>query len=295
MRWMKPRNVLCAALAAVCLSALACAADPPAGVPRLFVAGDSTAFGYEPNPRNQQGWAAVLQPYFDGQKLRVVNAARGGRSSRTFITEGLWDQLLAQLRSGDYVIIQFGHNDAGPVNEEPPGSKRPPRARGTLPGIGTESREIDNLVTGKHETVYPFGWYVRKMIRDVRAKGATPILLTPTKANSWKRGRIPCAFEKYRQWTYQLATQEEVIYLDLSRITADRYQREGPVAVKSQFIDGDNLHTNLAGAKANARDVVSGLRALDTLPLRDMLSKEGRNVSADTGPPGDSVCAAPQP
>jgi lysophospholipase L1-like esterase len=292
---MKPRFVLLAALAASCLSSTAWTAEPAAGAPQLFVAGDSTAFGYEPNPRNQQGWAAVLQPYFDAGKLRVVNAARGGRSSRTFITEGLWDQLLTQLRKGDYVIIQFGHNDAGPVNEEPPGSKRPPRARGTLPGIGAESREIDNLVTGKHETVYSYGWYVRRMIQDVRAKGATAILLTPTKANSWKRGQIPCAFEKYRQWTYQLATDEKVVFLDLSRITADRYQREGSATVKAQFIDGDNLHTNLAGAKANARDVVSGLRALDTLPLRDMLSNEGRKVPADSGPPGDSVCAALQP
>lgn len=293
---MKSRNLLFATMAAVCLSTAATTAEPGAGeAPRLFVAGDSTAFGYEPNPRNQQGWAAELQPYFDAGKLRVVNAARGGRSSRTFITEGLWDQLLAQLRKGDYVIIQFGHNDAGPINEEPPGSKRPPRARGTLPGIGAESLDIDNQVTGKHETVHSFGWYVRRMIKDVRAKGATPILLTPTKANSWKGGRIPCAFEKYRQWTYQLATEEQVAFLDLSRITADRYQGEGPPAVKTQFINGDNLHTNLAGARANARDVVSGLRALDTLPLRDLLSKDGRNVPVDRGAPADSVCAALQP
>jgi lysophospholipase L1-like esterase len=290
---MKPRDVIFATVVTLGLSSTAPGAEAATGVTQLFVAGDSTAFGYEPNPRNQQGWAAVLQPYFDERKLRVVNAARGGRSSRTFITEGLWDQLLSQLRQGDYVIIQFGHNDAGPVNEEPPGSKRPPRARGTLPGIGTESREIDNLVTKKHETVRTFGWYVRKMIRDVRAKGATPILLTPTKANSWKRGRIPCEFDKYRQWTYQLATEEKVVFLDLSRITADRYQREGTDKVKGQFIDRDNLHTNLSGAQANARDVVSGLRALDTLPLRDMLSNEGRKVTADSGPAGDSVCAAP--
>src|ERR1044072_2552744 len=111
---MKPRFVLFAALA-MCSGSTAWTTEPAAGAPRLFVAGDSPAFAYEPNPRNQQGWAAVLQPYFDARKLQVVNAARGGRSSRTFITEGLWDQLLAQLRKGDYVIIQFGHNDAGRV------------------------------------------------------------------------------------------------------------------------------------------------------------------------------------
>ena len=81
-----------------------------------------------------------------------------------------------ELRAGDFVIIQFGHNDSGALNQEPPGSTRPLRARGTIPGIGDESEEIDNVITGKHETVYSFGWYLRKMIADTRAKGATPIL-----------------------------------------------------------------------------------------------------------------------
>src|SRR5687767_776576 len=96
---------------------LVLAAQP---VPTLFVAGDSTASANEPNPKNQQGWGAVIQPLFDETKLRVVDVARGGRSSRTFITEGHWDRMLAQLQAGDFVIIQFGHNDSGAVNAEPP-------------------------------------------------------------------------------------------------------------------------------------------------------------------------------
>ncbi len=126
--------------------------------PSSFIAGDSTAANYSSNgvgnsDKNQQGWAAVLQPFFSDRKLRVVNAARGGRSSRTFITEGHWDKMLAEVRAGDFVIIQFGHNDAGALNQEPPGSTRRLRARGTIPGIGNESEEIDNVITGKHETV----------------------------------------------------------------------------------------------------------------------------------------------
>src|SRR5262245_34855724 len=97
-------------------------------VPKLFVAGDSTASEYKPNPKNQQGWGAVLQPLFDAKKLEVVDVARGGRSSRTFITEGHWERTLAQLSAGDFVIIQFGHNDSGAVNAEPPGSTRPLRS-----------------------------------------------------------------------------------------------------------------------------------------------------------------------
>jgi lysophospholipase L1-like esterase len=285
------RPIAACALVLVGASGAFTKARDSTSVPRLFVAGDSTASDYAPNPKNQQGWGAVLQPLFDARKLEVVDVARAGRSTRTFITEGHWDRLLGRLRKGDFVIIQFGHNDAGALNQEPPGSTRPLRARGTIPGVGAESQDIDNVLTGQRETVYAFGWYLRKMIADVRAKDATPILLTLTKTNTWKDGRIPCAFEGYRQWTHQTAMSEKVAFLDLTRIIADRYQREGPEAVKAQFID-DTVHTNQAGAEANARDVVSGLRALKTLPLRNWLSADGRQVPADRGP-AVSVCAAP--
>ncbi len=258
-------------------------------IPQLFVAGDSTASEYKPNLKNQQGWGAVLQPLFEETKLRVVDVARGGRSSRTFITEGHWDRMLSQVQAGDFVIIQFGHNDSGAVNQEPPGSTRPLRARGTIPGIGNESEEIDNVITGKHETVYSFGWYLRKMIADTRAKGATPILFTLTKTNSWKDGRIPCAADSYRLWTWQTATSEKVAFVDLTRIIADRFQREGADAVTAQFID-DTVHTNITGADANARDAVAGLRAINSLPFKAMLSKAGRVIGADRGPPKTSVC-----
>jgi lysophospholipase L1-like esterase len=258
-------------------------------VPTLFVAGDSTASSYTTNAKNQQGWGAVLQPYFDAAKLQVLDVARGGRSSRTFITEGHWDRVLEQLHAGDFVIIQFGHNDSGALNQEPPGSTRPLRARGSIPGIGDESEEIDNVITAKHETVYTFGWYLRRMIADVRAKGATPILVTLTKTNNFTNGRIECPNGSYRRWTWQTAMNEKVAFMDLSRIVADRYQRQGPGAVKAQFID-DTVHSNLAGAEANAADVVALLRADRTLPFRKMLSTRGRAVPADRGAPKDSVC-----
>ena len=196
-------------------------------------------------------------------------------------------------RSGanDFVIIQFGHNDAGALNEEPPGSTRPLRARGTIPGTGAESQEIDNVVTGKHETVFSFGWYLRKMIADVRARGATPILLTITERNAWQDGRIECPSETYRLWTYQTAREQKVAFVDLSRIIADRYKRAGPDAVTAQFID-DTVHTNAAGADANAADVVSGLAALEAKPFKKSFSERGRAVRADRGQPASSACPA---
>src|SRR5262245_18214237 len=186
---MKPRSW--GALFALVLMAVTggAAAKPVAAVPTLFIAGDSTAATYTSSDKNQQGWGAVLQPFFDPAKLAVVNAPSGGRSSRTFITEGHWEKMSADVKAGDFVIIQFGHNDSGALNQEPPGSTRPLRARGSIPGIGNEYAEIDNVVTGKHETVYTFGYYLRKMVSDTRAKGATPILMTLTERNTWNDGR----------------------------------------------------------------------------------------------------------
>jgi lysophospholipase L1-like esterase len=283
------RAGLCVALF-LGVSALRAVAAP--GVPTLFIAGDSTAANYTgANP--QQGWAEPVAKLFDPAKLRVVNAARGGRSSRTFITEGHWDKMLVDVKAGDFVIIQFGHNDAGALNQEPPGSSRPLRARGTIPGVGDEYAEIDNVVTGQHETVYSFGHYLRKMISDTRAKGATPILLTLTQRNQWADGRVECPSETYRSWTWRSARDAQLPFVDLTRITADRYQRQGPEAVKAQF-GSDPVHTNLAGAEANAADVVSGLLTLPKLKFAAKLSPAGRAVPADPGPPKNSVCPALQ-
>ena len=267
----------------------ACATPPPDAAPKLFIAGDSTAANYTSPDRKQQGWGAVLQPFFNERKLRVANAARGGRSSRTFITEGHWDTLLAQVRAGDYVIIQLGHNDAGALNQEPPGSTRPLRARGTIPGIGDGSEPIDNVVTGRHETVYSFGWYLRKMIADTRARGATPLIMTLTRTNTWKDARVACPSDTYRLWSWQTASNEKVAFVDLSRIIADRYQREGAAAVTAQFVN-DTVHTNVQGAEKNAADVVAGLASLRNLPFRKMLSARGRAVPADAGPAAHSPC-----
>ena len=131
-----------------------------------------------------------------------MNGARGGRSSRTFVTEGLWDRLIAEVKTGDYVLIQFGHNDGGPIN----GAQI---ARGSLPGLGDETQEIDNLLTGQHEIVRTFGWYMTKMVRETKAKGAMPILLSLTVRNIWTDGRVERGSGKYGEWTRQIAQNGE--------------------------------------------------------------------------------------
>jgi lysophospholipase L1-like esterase len=147
-----------------------------------------------------------LGALFDPAKIEVVNQARGGRSSRTFISEGHWDRLLAELKAGDFVLIQFGHNDGAPINSER-------LARGSLPGLGDESQEIDNLVTKQHEVVRTFGWYLRKMIADAKEKGARPILLSLTVRNIWKDGQVERGSGRYGHWTRELAKQASLVDL----------------------------------------------------------------------------------
>src|SRR5829696_5904712 len=136
--------------------------------PVFYIIGDSTVHNGDGSGRNGQwGWGSFMADYFDTTKISVQNLALGGRSSRTYITEGHWDKILATLKKGDYVIMQFGHNDAGPLDDTA-------RARGTIKGIGEESKEVYNPIMKKQEVVYTYGYYMRKFIKDTKAKGVIP-------------------------------------------------------------------------------------------------------------------------
>jgi lysophospholipase L1-like esterase len=240
--------------------------EPAQGKPTLFVTGDSTAS----NGRDL-GWGSHLGKYFDADKIVVVNRARGGRSSRTFITEGLWDAVLADMKAGDFVLIQFGHNDGGLINDAY-------RARGSLPGLGEETQEIDNLQTKKHEVVHTYGWYMRKMIADTKAKGATPIVLSLTVRNQWPGGRVERGSGRFSQWAAEIARLQDTPFVDLTNMIADQYELMGRVRV-AEFFPIDHTHTSAVGANLNAILVVSGLKALEACPLSTMLSSEGQAIA----------------
>ncbi len=290
------KSVLCILSSVLCASALAqtpaaAAAAPdlaknPAAtaaplnpaLPTIFVASDSTAAKNNGNP--VQGWGVPFADYFDPAKVNVVNLARGGRSSRTFISEGSWDKLLEQVKKGDTVLIQWGHNDGSPVNEDKSVPRDKMRSRGSIGGLGEETQEIDNVITGKHEVVHTFGWYVRKMIADVKAKEATPIVVSLTVRNIWQNGKVERGSGNYRAWDRQLAQDADVQFLDLTRIVADHYQALGEAKVKELF-GPDHTHTNTAGADLNASLVVSGLKGIRKGPYAALLSPKGAAVEAD--------------
>lgn len=243
-------------------------------LPTIFVVGDSTANN---NANGARGWGDPFASYFDTTKVNVTNRARAGRSSRTFITEGLWDKVLADVKSGDYVLIQFGHNDGGPVDKD--------RARGSLPGLGEETQEVA-MPDGRKEVVHTYGWYNRKMIADVKAKGATPILLSPTVRNIWKDNHVERDMGQFRQWDVEIAKSESIPYVDLSAIVANKYEEMGQEKVKEMFAT-DHTHTSPVGAELNAASVVAGLKGLKGNTFTKYLSFKGEGVEAvtqDAGP-----------
>jgi lysophospholipase L1-like esterase len=239
------------------------AAQKQQQLPTLFIIGDSTV---KTPTEGQQGWGDPIAEMFDQSRIRVENRARGGRSSRTFQTEGLWDQILTELKPGDFVLMQFGHNDAGAVNDAS-------RARGSLRGTGEETEEIDNLLTKKHEVVHTFGWYMRKYVKDAKAKGAIPIVLSPIPRNVWKDGKVVRSADSYGGWASEVARSQKAFFINLNEIVAREYEAIGQEKVSKDYFLNDHTHTNPVGARVNAAAVVSGLKTLKGCRLKAFLKK----------------------
>lgn len=236
-------------------------------LPTLVIAGDSTASTGDPAHR---GWGAVLIDFFDTNKVNVINRARGGRSFRTFYGEGLWQQVVNALKPGDFVVIEFGHNDGGKVTDS--------KGRADLPGTGDETREVTHR-DGTTESVHTYGWYLRKFIRDVKTKGATPIVSSTTVRNIWKDGKVERGMGHMLEWSRQVAEQEQAPFVDHSDITADLYEKIGQAEV-AKFFPADHTHTSTVGAELNAETLIAGLKALPNLPLVEYLNARGKAIKA---------------
>jgi len=247
-----------------------------AKLPSLILVGDSTVRNGQGNGGGGQwGWGEPLVDYFDPAKVNVVNRAIGGLSSRTYMNGpggGPWAATLALVKPGDVVMIQFGHNDGGKPDE-------PTRARASLPGVGEETLEIDNPILKVHETVHTYGWYIRKIVKDAKAKGATAIVCSPIPRKTWKDGKVERNAANYGGWARQVAAQEGVGFVDLNEIIARRYDALGEAAVEPLFGD-PHTHTSRAGAELNAECVVAGLKALKNDPVGGDFSAKGAAVAA---------------
>lgn len=211
-------------------------ADKP--VVTIFMIGDSTMANKDLTGRNpERGWGMVLPRYFT-EEIRIDNHAVNGRSSKSFIDEGRWDKVLSRIKKGDYVFIQFGHND-----------EKPKPDRHTDPG----STFDDNL---------------RRFVNETRAKGGIPVLFNSiVRRNFDESGTLVDTHGAYRESPRHVASELAVPFVDMNRITHDLVQGLGPDKSKKLFMwvepntvpampkgKEDNTHLNPYGAK-----VIAGL------------------------------------
>ncbi len=230
--------------------------------PVLFVVGDSTAKINNSEQSKQVGWGQVIEKYFNTKKITVDNQAMAGRSSRTYLNEGRWNVVYDALRPGDYVLIQFGHNDGGDINVG--------KARGLLPGNSDEKQIMTMEATGINEGIYTHGWYIRKYCLDVIEKGATPIVLSHTARNMRdENGKIIRNSEDFGKWSKEAAEQVGAYFIDMNEISAAKLDKLSKEEVDKHFMR-DHTHTSAEGADRNAKSIVEGIKKLD-LPLKKML------------------------
>jgi lysophospholipase L1-like esterase len=229
--------------------------------PTLYLIGDSTV---KNRTRNQLGWGTPLADHLNTARITLENRALGGRSSRSYLREGLWAAVVRELKPGDIVMIQFGHNDGGPLADG--------KARASLKGAGEESKDVVLTESGQPETVRTYGWYIRNYAREAKAKGAKVIVCSPVPRNIWKDGKVARASNDYGKWAREAAEAEGVHFFDLNEVVAKAYEELGPEEVLARyFTAADHTHTNEAGARFTAARVAAGLRDLRDSPLAEFI------------------------
>ncbi|WDF57957.1 rhamnogalacturonan acetylesterase [Flavobacterium sp. KACC 22758] len=261
--------------------------------PTLFMIGDSTVKNGKGNGAGGLwGWGDFIGQFLDTTKINVENHALGGTSSRTFQDKGLWNTVLNKLKKGDYVLIQFGHNDDGAINDSL-------RARGTIKGIGNETQEIDNILTKKHEIVHSYGWYIQKVIREAKSKGAIPIVCSPIPRNDWKDGKVPRNDTSYGLWAKQIAEKEKVTFINLNEKMALEMEKLSEEKVTgTYFYKKDHTHTSAKGAVLSAAIIIEELKNSKNslknyilknpkivLPVKNKVFLIGDSTMADNGNP----------
>lgn len=219
--------------------------------PTIYLIGDSTV-----RNSNQAywGWGSLIGEFLDTTHVVVANHAMAGRSTRTFRKEGRWDKVKENMKPGDYLLIQFGHNEGSKPDTTRQGY------RGVLRGIGQDSVVLD-WGNGETEIVRTYGENLRCFVREAKQMGAHPILLSMIPRNQWdERGNVKRANQDFGLWARQIAEEEEISFIDLNEITAEKYDEIGPEQVKAKYFPGDHTHTNYEGAIENAASVIEGLK-----------------------------------
>nr|WP_281282184.1 SGNH/GDSL hydrolase family protein [Pseudarthrobacter phenanthrenivorans] len=237
--------------------------------PGVYLAGDSTVQTYDPGYVPQAGWGQMIERYFDSG-VSFKNHAIGGRSSKNFITQGRLDEILRVINPGDYLMVQFGHNDAT---------------------IGVDDR---------YASPADYKEYLRTYVNGARQRGATPVLVTPVGRRDFDEatGKFRVSFPEYVAKMQELAVEENVALVDLSALSRAYYDEIGPEDTKSVFLHVDagvypnrptgtvdNTHFQEYGAIQIARLVAGGVKQL-SVPLASRVKEIAPPSSVPAKPQG---------
>jgi len=212
---------------------------------KVYLIGDSTISIKEVKAYPETGWGMPFAYFFDST-IEVDNRAKNGRSTRTFISENLWQPVSDALQEGDYVFIQFGHND--------------------------ESKEKADRYTSPEQ----YKANITRFVNETRAKKAIPVLLTPVSRRKFKDGKAVETHEVYSALVRGLAKELNTPFIDLDKKSMELYQQLGEEASKLLFLqlepgehpnypDGkvDNTHFNELGARKVAQIVLAEIKRLN--------------------------------
>ncbi|WON96792.1 MULTISPECIES: rhamnogalacturonan acetylesterase [unclassified Sphingobacterium] len=233
--------------------------------PTLFIIGDSTVKNGQGNGANGQwGWGSLIGQYFKLDKINVKNRALGGTSTRTFYNNPkLWQRVLDSIQPGDFVLMQFGHNDSSPIVDTL-------RARGTIKGNGDDYQEVYNPLLKQHEVVYSYGFYLRRFVKNIQDKGATAIICSPIPRNAWEGNQVRKS--DYATWAKEAAQQANAFFIPLQDQVIAQYETLGKKKVETEFFDPkDATHTIKAGALLNAKLVAEQLKAQTKIGLKKFM------------------------
>jgi lysophospholipase L1-like esterase len=236
-------------LAATPLVAALAFRAPPVTV---WLAGDSTMAQKQPDKRPETGWGEALQPCFDSTHVRIANRAMNGRSTRSFVAEGRWKAIVDSLHAGDYVFIQFGHND-------------------------------EKVGTNNYSSPDDYRRNLEQFVDDVRAKQALPVLFTPVVRRKFDGTQLVQTHGAYPDAARAAAKERNVPLVDMERASATLVQQLGPDSSRALWLHldagaspnypngvQDDTHFNPLGARTMAGLAVDAMRSL-TLGLATQL------------------------
>lgn len=253
---MRTKNIINLSIM-IFVSTLLMAQTPSDKKIKIYLVGDSTMCLYDDSRYPQMGWGMPFVHFFDAS-VEIDNRAKGGRSTKSFLDENLWQPIVDSLKTGDYVLIQFGHNDAANSKNHP----------------------------NRYASPEDYKKYMGKYITETRAKNASPVLITPvTRLKFDADGKVMESHAPYRNAVIELAAEYHVPMIDLDLKSKELLEKIGPEFSRNlymifepgelpQFPNGfkDNTHFSEFGARKIAELVLSEIRMLN-LELADHIIK----------------------